>query len=71
MISGNLGDWQITGNLHEHFCTVPHPVNGRQRAGLGNPTPDIDKAGKVRLKLVGYTEMPVLEEIIKTLIEEK
>ncbi len=31
----------------------------------------IDKAGKVRLKLVGYTEKPILEEIIKTLLEEK
>lgn len=31
----------------------------------------IDRAGKVRLKLVGYTEKPVLEEIVKTLLEEK
>jgi thiol-disulfide isomerase/thioredoxin len=31
----------------------------------------LDRTGKVRLKVVGYHEKPVLEEIIKTLLDEK
>ena len=31
----------------------------------------IDRAGKVRLKVVGYQEKEVLEEIVKTLLDEK